>query len=146
VSGYPDPVVAMRRLALLTLAACLLLAAPAAAAKKRFTIRGAGFGHGVGLSQYGAYGFAQHGARYDAILGHYYTGTKLGTTDPAHTVRVLLQSAGSASFSGAVRAGTRTLSAAKTYRVRRYGATQVELVAPRGKRLGVYPAPLQVAG
>jgi uncharacterized OsmC-like protein len=56
VSGYPDAFSPMRRLALLTLAACLLLAAPAAAAKKRFTIRGAGFGHGVGLSQYGAYG------------------------------------------------------------------------------------------
>ena len=58
-------------------------AAPADAAKKRFTIRGAGFGHGVGMSQYGAYGFAQHGATYDEILGHYYTGTALGTTDPA---------------------------------------------------------------
>ena len=44
------------------------------------------------MSQYGAYGFAQHGATYDAILGHYYTGTELGTTDPARTVRVLLQS------------------------------------------------------
>jgi stage II sporulation protein D len=115
----------MRRLALLTLAACLLVAAPAATAAKRFTIRGAGFGHGVGLSQYGAYGYAQHGATYDAILAHYYTGTELGTTDPAQTVRVLLQSAGSASFSGAVRAGTRKLSPARTYRVRRYGATQV---------------------
>jgi SpoIID/LytB domain protein len=146
VSGYPDAFSPMRRLALLTLAACLLLAAPAAAAKKRFTIRGAGFGHGVGLSQYGAYGYAQHGVTYDAILRHYYTGTALGTADPAQTVRVLLQSPGTASFSGAVRAGTRKLSAAKTYRVRRYGATQVQLLSPRGKRLGVFSAPLQVAG
>ena len=39
---------------LLTL--CLLPAGTAAAASSKFTIRGAGFGHGVGMSQYGAYG------------------------------------------------------------------------------------------
>jgi SpoIID/LytB domain protein len=136
----------MRRLIVLTLAASLLVAAPVASAKKRFTIRGAGFGHGVGLSQYGAYGFAQHGVGYDAILRHYYTGTELGTTDPAQTVRVLLQSPGTASFSGAVQAGTRKLNPARTYRVRRYGSTQVELLSPRGRRMGRFTAPLQVAG
>ena len=95
----------------LVAAACLAAASPALAAKARFTIRGAGFGHGVGLSQYGAYGFAQHGTTYDQILRHYYTGTELGTTDPAATVRVLVQSTGTASLSGANRAGTRTLNA-----------------------------------
>ena len=52
-------------------------AAPADAAK-RFTIRGAGFGHGVGMSQYGAMGYASHGWDYKRILAHYYTGTALG--------------------------------------------------------------------
>ena len=33
-------------------------------AAKRFTIRGAGFGHGVGMSQYGAMGYAEHGWDY----------------------------------------------------------------------------------
>ena len=146
VSGYPDSFAPMRRLLVLTLAASLLVAAPAASAKKRFTIRGAGFGHGVGLSQYGALGFAQHGTTYDQILSHYYTGTALGTTDPARTVRVLLQSPGTATFSGGVRAGTRTLDPSRTYRVRRHGSTQVELVGPGGKRVGVFTAPLQVAG
>ena len=80
----------------LVAAACLAAASPALAAKARFTIRGAGFGHGVGLSQYGAYGFAQHGTTYDKILRHYYTGTELGTADPAATVRVLVQSTGTA--------------------------------------------------
>jgi stage II sporulation protein D len=136
----------MRRLVVLVIAAGLLLAAPVATAKKRFTIRGAGFGHGVGLSQYGAYGFAQHGVTYDAILRHYYTDTELGASDPAQTVRVLLQSTGTASFSGAVRAGSRTLDAAKTYRARRYGSTRVELLSPRGRRMGIFTAPLQVAG
>ena len=90
------------------------MAAPASAAKHRFTIRGAGFGHGVGMSQYGAYGYALHGATYDAILKHYYRGTALGSADPDRTVRVLLQSGNSASFSGAVKAGSRKLSPGAT--------------------------------
>ena len=36
-----------------------------------------GFGHGVGMSQYGAYGMAKKGYSYDKILKHYYTGTDL---------------------------------------------------------------------
>jgi stage II sporulation protein D len=136
----------MRRLIPLTLAATLLVAAPASAAKHRFTIRGAGFGHGVGMSQYGAYGYALHGAGYDAILRHYYTGTALGATDTAATVRVLLQSTGSASFSGGVRAGSHTLNAGETYRVRDYGLSQVALYRANGKRVGVFSAPLEVAG
>jgi stage II sporulation protein D len=39
---------------------------------------GHGWGHGLGLSQWGAYGYAQHGWTYDRILAHYYTGTTLG--------------------------------------------------------------------
>src|SRR3954469_25471289 len=69
----------------------LLAGAPNAhAAKSTFTIRGAGFGHGVGMSQYGAMGYAQHGATARDILAHYSTGTSLGTTVPVKTVRVQL--------------------------------------------------------
>ena len=32
-----------------------------------------GYGHGVGMSQYGAYGMAKMGYKYDEILKHYYT-------------------------------------------------------------------------
>ena len=130
----------------LALAATLTAAAPALAAKARFTIRGAGFGHGVGMSQYGAYGFALQGTAYDRILRHYYTDTELGTTDPAETVRVLLQSTGTASFSGADRAGSRRISPGRTYRVRRYGSTQVELLSAGGRRIATFSAPLQVSG
>src|SRR5271154_3871038 len=73
-------------------------------------ITGAGFGHGIGMSQYGAYGYALHGWSYQQILAHYYTGTALGTTNPAQTVRVLLGS-GSAAFAGATQAGTGTTQA-----------------------------------
>ncbi|MEP6910473.1 MAG: SpoIID/LytB domain-containing protein [Actinomycetota bacterium] len=57
-----------------------------------FVISGRGWGHGVGLAQWGAYGFAQHGATYDEILAHYYTGTTLGPA-PLGRVRVQLAAA-----------------------------------------------------
>ena len=43
------------------------------------TFQGSGFGHGVGMSQYGAYGRAVEGQEYDTILGAYYTGATIGT-------------------------------------------------------------------
>ena len=80
----------MRRTALLT-ALLASLAAPAAAdAAVRHVIRGAGFGHGIGMSQYGAYGYALEGAKYPGILAHYYKGTRLSTAADK-PVRVLLQ-------------------------------------------------------
>ncbi len=36
-----------------------------------------GYGHGVGMSQYGALGMAKAGYTYDEILKHYYTGTTI---------------------------------------------------------------------
>ena len=136
----------MTRLLSIILAAFLLLAAPAFAGKARFTIRGAGFGHGVGMSQYGALGFAQHGRTYDRILRHYYRGTELGTTDPSATVRVLLQSTTTPSFTGASRAGSRRVSPGKTYRVRRRGSSQLDLLSSSGRRIAKFTAPLQVSG
>ena len=40
-------------------------------------VTGHGWGHGVGMSQWGAYGYALHGWKYRRILAHYYPGTKL---------------------------------------------------------------------
>src|SRR5437763_4848024 len=54
-----------------------------------FFISGHGWGHGLGMSQYGAYGYAQHGWTYDRIVKHYYTGTTIGQA-PVSRVRVLL--------------------------------------------------------
>jgi stage II sporulation protein D len=53
---------------------------------------GHGWGHGLGLSQWGTYGYAKHGWTFDRILAHYYTGTTLGPAKVS-TVRVLLASA-----------------------------------------------------
>jgi len=56
-----------------------------------FLVTGHGWGHGVGLSQYGAYGYAQKGVLYDSIVLHYFPGTELGAA-PISRVRVLLTS------------------------------------------------------
>ncbi len=42
-----------------------------------YVFSGEGWGHGVGMSQYGAKGMAENGFDYEAILTHYYTGTHL---------------------------------------------------------------------
>ncbi|MEZ5345013.1 MAG: SpoIID/LytB domain-containing protein [Pyrinomonadaceae bacterium] len=42
-----------------------------------FSFTGRGWGHGVGMCQYGAYGLAQTGVKYDKILKHYYSGIDL---------------------------------------------------------------------
>ena len=123
-----------------------LLAASVATAKTTFTIRGAGFGHGVGMSQYGAMGFAQKGRNAAEILAHYYTGTALGTTDPNQQVRVLLvPQTKAARITGARAAGSRKLDPSVTYTLRRRGVSQVELSAS-GRRVATFTAPLQIAG
>jgi stage II sporulation protein D len=39
-----------------------------------YTFTGRGWGHGVGMCQYGAYGLAKMGVKADDIIRHYYTG------------------------------------------------------------------------
>jgi SpoIID/LytB domain protein len=82
------------RLVGLVAAAVLALAgwgvsAPIAAADQTFTFTGGGWGHGVGMSQWGARGWAAQGSSAAQILAHYYTGTALSTTSTPG-IRVLL--------------------------------------------------------
>ncbi|WP_335870571.1 cell wall-binding repeat-containing protein [Bacillus sp. 2205SS5-2] len=44
-------------------------------ASNAFTIKGAGFGHGVGMSQYGAYQMSKEGHDFEKILNFYYPKT-----------------------------------------------------------------------
>ena len=53
-----------------------------------FDISGSGFGHGVGLSQYGARGMALAGYTADQIVKHYYINTTIGVEKAATTLRV----------------------------------------------------------
>src|SRR3954452_7518215 len=135
----------MRRTALAALIACAACA-PAAHAASTFTIDGAGFGHGVGMSQYGALGYAQHGAAYQDILAHYYTGTQLGQAPAGKVVRVLLQSARATRFTGAAKAGTRRLQSDKTYSATATLGGQMVLRSATGRRLATYDAPLVITG
>jgi stage II sporulation protein D len=54
-----------------------LLAEPPRISDGQLVIAGKGYGHGVGLCQYGAAGFAVRGASYRAILERYYPGATL---------------------------------------------------------------------
>ncbi|MFL5955639.1 MAG: SpoIID/LytB domain-containing protein [Gaiellaceae bacterium] len=66
------------------------LAFPAAAnAGTVFLLDGRGWGHGVGMSQWGAEGYARHGYGYRQILAHYYPHTHIGIAG-GRQVRVLL--------------------------------------------------------
>ncbi len=62
---------------------------PAPPPRFTFRITGRGYGHGVGMSQYGAYGAALAGMTAEAILALYYPGTTLAQLPPT-TVRVEL--------------------------------------------------------
>jgi SpoIID/LytB domain protein len=78
------------RATLAVLATLALGAAPAGAST--LVIEGAGDGHGVGMSQDGALGYAQHGWSAAQILAHYYTGTTLGQAPASFVVKVLVGS------------------------------------------------------
>lgn len=76
----------LRRLTLAVIATLLALgAAPVAAADSgsgpTITFRAGGFGHGVGMSQYGALARAEAGHTHEEILGFYYEGATLGSVD-----------------------------------------------------------------
>jgi stage II sporulation protein D len=91
----------IRRITLAALAALSLCApiwAPSVAQGRQaspatgsqLVIYGAGDGHGVGMSQDGALGYAEHGWSYTSILGHYYSGTAIGQVAANTVVRVLV--------------------------------------------------------
>jgi stage II sporulation protein D len=136
-----------RRLLLAALCALLaLLALPAGgSAASKFVIDGHGWGHGIGMSQYGAYGLAQHGWDHRQILGHYYSGTELSTVS-GKTVRVLLQSAPSTiRFTNASQAGAKKLNPGTTYAAVRKGAS-VELRSPTGRKMAAFTTLMRVTG
>jgi SpoIID/LytB domain protein len=123
-----------------TVCAFLALAAGlsgTAQAKTRFTLLGHGFGHGVGMSQYGALGYAEHGWTFDRILAHYYRGTSLGAAPAAQTSERVLMTAGKTSIN---------VSAASSIQfVDEGGTTNVTLPAGfYGIRPGTNPGRIQV--
>jgi SpoIID/LytB domain protein len=68
-----------------------------------FRITGSGYGHGVGMSQYGAQAMALAGKSAKDILTHYYTGTEVVTKTIDKVVRIQIGTTSSApaiTFSG----------------------------------------------
>jgi hypothetical protein len=98
----------MRRLLALAVLVGALAALGSAWAAPRpatvFVLAGGGWGHGVGMSQWGAFGQAQAGRDYRAILAHYYPGTTLGpspVTVPPKLRVLVAEGLGSASVGAA---------------------------------------------
>lgn len=129
---------------------------PPAKAATAVKVCGSGFGHGVGLSQYGAYGRAKAGQGYAQILKSYYPGTSLARYADDPIVRVLLaQSSLSSSHDVVVSSGTtarlRNLSTGGTvslnpgtYRTQYVSASKAYRVAnvSTGRAVGSYTGPV----
>jgi stage II sporulation protein D len=133
------------------IAATLLLLAPATAAAADVVIDGRGWGHGVGLSQYGAQGYAvREGRDHQFILAHYYTGSDLGTA-PATRMRVRLKRARAPKISGATRAvsGSRRvrLRANRGYRFQALNGDRVAVIdGTTGRTRARLRVPVTVTG
>jgi SpoIID/LytB domain protein len=82
--------------AVLAGAAVLLAAGPVAQAEEAvvtpgtFTLEGAGWGHGVGMSQWGAFGMARAGHDAASIVRHYYQGTEVSPVQDDMDIRAAL--------------------------------------------------------
>ena len=63
--------------------------------RNRYVFKGHGFGHGVGMSQWGAHGMARAGHGYQEILDFYYRGTDIETMPGAEAIPATIASGGS---------------------------------------------------
>jgi stage II sporulation protein D len=133
-------------------AIALLLLVPASAAADDLVVKGRGWGHGVGLSQYGAYGYAlREGRDHRFILAHYYTGSGYGTA-PGRRIRVRLKRGGGPKLSGATIARASTgrrvrLVEARTYRFKALGSDRVQVIdTSTGRTRARLRTPVTVTG
>jgi SpoIID/LytB domain protein len=140
----------MMRLTILSLA--LLALVPASAAADDLVVDGRGWGHGVGMSQYGAYGYALRESRdVRFIIGHYYTGSSYGTALGAR-MRVRLKKQRAPRISGATLAraasGRRVrLAEAHVYRFKALDSTRIQIINTfNGKTKARVRAPVTVTG
>src|SRR5688572_28660482 len=119
------------------LAACVVTLAalcwPGSASAAKWVVKGRGWGHGVGMSQYGAYGLAQHGRGYRKILHHYYKHTTIGNAG-SNSIKVLLGSGSdSVTFRKAKKACGKRLRRRHGYRFKRSGSNVILRLASRGR-------------
>ena len=146
----PEFPVCWRQLVCVLAVAVLAIAAPVARADYR--IAGHGFGHGVGLAQYGAMGYAREtGHTYGWILRHYYPGT---TRAGSHSgrMRVRLKQSATARVSLAtvvVDGGGRRvpISGARVYRFEPWSSDGLAMIeAATGHTRAHLRAPVRLSG
>jgi stage II sporulation protein D len=126
--------------------ATVLACSASASAAATWVIKGAGFGHGVGMSAYGAYGYAKHGAGYREIINHYFRRIRFTKLDHKRSVRVLLEVASAdVEFTGAQRACGRRLRAQHSYVAHRSGSS-LRLQSSSGKTLARCGRKLRATG
>ena len=104
-----------RTLVAAALVGALLAPSAAQAGERTVTITGGGYGHGIGMSQYGALGRAKQGKSAEQILEHYYSGSQVGTASMPSSLRVGLyppygSSTGTISFSSSKLGGSGRLA------------------------------------
>jgi stage II sporulation protein D len=140
------------RAAVIAVLATALAALAAAPAQADLILDGHGWGHGVGLSQYGAYGYALLENRDHAwILRHYYAGTALARTGTG-SIRVRLRRTRAPKLCGATRLrdarGRRLrLSDARVYRLSLLASGRIRVVdGTSGRTRGRVAAPVTVSG
>ena len=103
---------------------------PAQLAASVVVVDGTGNGHGRGLSQWGAYGWAvYHGSTWQNILAHYYGGTVLGGA-PNSAIGVRLTALDGAHVTGVIS----TVGAA-AWNGAAYGGLQAEEIGPNRYRI-----------
>ncbi len=140
----------MMRVTMLSLA--LLALVPASASAAEVVVDGRGWGHGVGMSQYGAYGYALRESRdVRFILSHYYAGSSYGTA-PGARMRVRLKKQRAPRISGATRAKSVTgrrvrLAESHVYRFRALNSTRIQIInTSNGRTKARVRAPVTVTG
>ena len=105
----------MRRLLLPVVFVAALVVAASASSATLFVVKGKGWGHGVGMSQWGAYGLArgyavEHRYTWQQIMAHYFHNTTIGKR--SKRVSVLLVGSNASVTIGSdfrVKAGTRSV-------------------------------------
>ncbi|MFP5298227.1 MAG: SpoIID/LytB domain-containing protein [Actinomycetota bacterium] len=117
-------------------------------------VTGRGWGHGVGMSQWGAEGLARRGGSYTEILSHYYTGIDISEIDTSSPIDVgvawgLNPVSVTGSFDVYDGRGRRIVKGALgTWRFRRTPSGAIAVAAPKGHRLalsiGVVSSPVSV--
>jgi stage II sporulation protein D len=112
------------------------VAAPSAP-PKTFSFAGSGYGHGIGMSQYGAYGMALRGYSSSSIIAHYYRGATASPAAMPATISVGMLQAGFDPLSGG-RLARVLVQGMPLPGVRGSGAVVVSGVGPGGRATSRY--------